>query len=253
MRKDFIRKDVGISKVASRYQAPLRDAKDELLQYADKIHSIYLYGSVGTGKARSPSSDLDLLVVLHTKPSPGTKSDISMLEAILSKKYQKLFREVGITITYKSLCVKSKESYGWRFFLTVLCDRMYGPKLYTTEMKFFPSKKLARNLHGDIRTNIEAASKKIRNADPVPARLQSRSIMKKIIRTGFSIVMEQENLWTVDLKEMASLFSKHYPEKREDMRGVVSLANSSAPDRKTSIEVLDTFGKWMTKEFFAKT
>ena len=119
-------------------------------------------------------------------------------------------------------------------------------------MKFSPTKKLARNLHLDISKNIEEAIRKIKSANSEEAKLQIKSIMKKIIRTAFSIVMEDENYWTTDLDEMAKIFTKYYPEKKQQINAVLKLAKSESPNRKSATSILNNFGKWVSSEFYKK-
>ncbi|MBT3297409.1 nucleotidyltransferase domain-containing protein [archaeon] len=74
MKPIYIKKEVALKKVSVKYNPIVKDVKSELLKFSDKIHSIYLYGSVATGKAKSPTSDLDIVVVLKAKPSTKLKA-----------------------------------------------------------------------------------------------------------------------------------------------------------------------------------
>lgn len=252
MKPIYIKKEVALKKIPARYNPIVENVKSELLEFSDKIHSIYLYGSVVTGKAKSPTSDLDLVVVLKAKPTPKFKSVLKELEKSLSTKYQKVFREVGFAITYKNEVLRGKEAFGWRFFLTILSVKIFGDNLFQEKMKFSPTRKLASNLHSDIEKNIAEAKKKIKTANSEEAKLQIKSIMKKIIRTAFSIVMEVENHWTTDLDEMTKIFTKHYPEKKQQINAVLKLAKSKTPDKKSATSILNNFGKWVSLEFYKK-
>jgi uncharacterized protein len=249
MKPIYIKKEVTLKKVSERYKPIVKDAKSQLLDFSDKIHSIYLYGSVATGKAKSPNSDLDLVVVFKAKLTSKLKSELKNLEKSLSKKYQSIFREVGFAITYKNEVLRSKEALGWKFFLAILSVKIFGDNLFSKKMKFSPTKKLARSLHSDVAKNIEEAKKKIKSSNDKEAKLQIKSIMKKIIRTAFSIVMEDENYWTTDLGEMTKIFTKYYPEKKQQINVVLKMAKSKSPDRKSATLILNNFGKWISLEF----
>jgi predicted nucleotidyltransferase len=253
MKPIYIKKEVAIKKVSTKYKPILKDVKFELLKFSNKIHSIYLYGSVATGKAKSPTSDLDLVVVLKAKPTPKLKAQIKELELSLSKKYQDVFREVGFAVTYKNEILRGKESYGWKFFLKVLSVKIFGDNLFQKDTKFSPTKLLARNLHSDVYKNIEEAKRKIKSSNSQEAKLQIKSIMKKIIKTAFSIVMENENYWTTDLDEMTKIFIKHYPEKKQQINAVLVMAKSKTPDKKSATLILNNFGKWISSEFYKRT
>ncbi len=252
MKPIYIKKEVALKKVSAKYNPIVKDVKSELLNFSDKIHSIYLYGSVATGKAKSPTSDLDIVVVLKRKPTSTLKSQLKDLETLLSQKYQKLFREVGFAITYKNEVLQGREAFGWKFFLTILSVKIFGDNLFEKDMKFSPTKKLARNLHSDVDKNIAEAKQKIKSVNSDEAKLQIKSIMKKIIRTAFSIVMEDENYWTTDLKEMTQIFTKYYPEKKQQINAVLKTAKSKSPDKKSATLILNNFGKWVSSEYFKR-
>ena len=82
MKPIYIKKEVALKKVSVKYNPIVKDVKSELLKFSDKIHSIYLYGSVATGKAKSPTSDLDIVVVLKAKPSTKLKAQLKDLETV---------------------------------------------------------------------------------------------------------------------------------------------------------------------------
>lgn len=252
MKPIYIKKEVTLKKIPARYKPIVSDVKSKLLEFSGKIHSIYLYGSVATGQAKSPTSDLDLVVVLNAKPTSKLKSELKELGKSLSMKYQKVFREVGFAITYKNEVLRGKETFGWRFFLTILSVKIFGDNLFHKEMKFSPTEKLARNLHLDVRKNIEEAKRKIKSLNDEEAKLQIKSIMKKIIRTAFSIVMGKENYWTTDLDEMTKIFTKYYPEKKQQINAVLRMVKSKSPDKKSATSILNDFGKWVSSEFYKK-
>lgn len=252
MKPIYIKKEAALKKIPARYKSIVDDVKSQLLEFSDKIHSIYLYGSVATGKARSPTSDLDLVVVLKAKPTSKLESKLKELEKLLSTKYQKIFREVGFAITYQNEVLRSDEAFGWRFFLTILSVKLFGDDLFQEEMKFSPTRKLAKNLHSDIDKNIAEAKKNIESSNDEEAKLQIKSIMKKIIRTAFSMVMEDENYWTTDLDEMTNIFTKYYPEKKQQINAVLKIAKSKSPDKKSATSILNNFGKWISLEFRKK-
>src|SRR3990167_8525439 len=113
MKPIYIKKEVALSKIPAKYKPIVKDVKSELLEFSDKIHSIYLYGSVATGQAKSPTSDLDLVVVLNAKPTSKLKSELKELEKSLSQKYHEFFREVGFAVTCKNEVLLGKEAFGW--------------------------------------------------------------------------------------------------------------------------------------------
>ncbi|MFT4343113.1 MAG: nucleotidyltransferase domain-containing protein [Candidatus Woesearchaeota archaeon] len=252
MKLIYIKKEVSLKKVSAKYKLIVKNVRSQLLKHSDKIHSIYLYGSVATGKAKSPSSDLDMIIVLNRKPTLKTKSKLKDLENLLSQKYQKTFREVGFAITYKNEVLRGKDAFGWRFTLEILSVRIYGKNLFQKRVRFSPTKRLAKGLHSDVYENIREAKKKLNSANTKEYNIQIKSIMKKLIRTAFSIVMEDENYWTTNLDEMTKIFIKHYPTKKQQINAVLEMTKTESPNKNDAIFILNTFGKWVSSEYFKR-
>jgi hypothetical protein len=48
MKNNYIKKDVSLKNISPKYKKIITNVKNNLLNYSDKIYSIYLYGSVVT-------------------------------------------------------------------------------------------------------------------------------------------------------------------------------------------------------------
>src|SRR3989344_2999219 len=171
-KNGYIATKVNLNKIKPLFYKVLDKIKNEVIdKFGGKIHSLYLYGSVATGKARIKSSDLDLLLVLRQKPTPKIKNNIkTVLETLKS--------------THETKKVRS------------ICG----------------------------------------------------SIMRKIVRTGFSLVMEQDHSWTTDLKKSCELFSKYYPEQSINIEKAFSLTQNPTANTKELEKFLKDFGNWLSKE-----
>ena len=72
--------------------------------------------------------------------------------------------------------------------------------------------------------------------------------MRKIVRTGFSLVIEEEKSWTTDLKKSYEVFSKYYPEKSTEMKQALKWAQKPPLNMKIAVKFLEDFGTWISKE-----
>ena len=250
MDGQFIRKEVSLNKVKDVYRPVVEEVMKSFLELTDGIHSIYLYGSVATGKAKSPSSDLDILVILKEPPSSLLTNAFNDLGREHSLTKSHLFREVGLGVTDLSVVLYGGDPLGWRFFIQILCVRLYGEELYDEEPLFRPTTALARELQSDMAEAMRRAVERIRATSREEQRIRIQGAMKKIIRAAFGLVMERENHWTVDLDEMAELFCKHYPEQEKNMEIVVQLLRAETPSEKEAIFIIEKFGYWVKEELF---
>ncbi len=227
----FIQTDANLNKIQLEFKKPLQEITAEIInKFGDKIHSLYLGGSVATGKAQIKKSDLDLILVLKKH---------STTQDSLRFNYPKTFRDVGISVT--NLSEIKKDPFGWGCLLKHLCVCLYGEDLGKKLAKFKPTKKVAKAFNGDLGKLIKSCLQK-------PEKDKIHSIMRKIVRTGFSLVIEEEKSWTTDLKKSYEVFSKYYPEKSTEMKQALKWAQKPPLNMKIAVKFLEDFGTWISKE-----
>ena len=74
--------------------------------------------------------------------------------------------------------------------------------------------------------------------------------MKVILRISFCIIMEEANAWTTDLKEMAGVFLRYYPDKNLEITEILKLFEKPT-DKNKAIQIINTYGKWVSNKFYA--
>jgi len=229
------------SKIQSKFQSALNEIQTEIENtFADKIHSLYLYGSVGRGKAKPKISDLDLILVFTEKPSTETLSKLKDLENSLSKKYISLFRDIGIANTY--LAEISKDTYGWGCFLKCLSLHLSGENLIPTLVNFKPSNKIAKAFNGNLAQDIRNSAKKTKLSSK-----DIRSLSRKIVRTGFSLCQEEEKSWTTNLEKSFHVFCKYYPDKFHQMHQIFNQTQAPNLNSQEFKDILERFGMWVVE------
>ena len=78
--------------------------------------------------------------------------------------------------------------------------------------KYRPSVALARGTNGNIRQLLtDRRQHIIDSTDPAEVAAICRGIMRKIVRTGFTLVMPRYHGWTSDLEQAATIFAVYYP------------------------------------------
>ncbi len=231
------------SKIKKPFSKIVTEVKAHLLAKSpDQIHSIYVYGSVATGKAKLKTSDLDILVVFKRKQDPKPVENFSKT---LSKNYKSFVREVGIAVSDTKEIAADK--YGWGCFIKHLCVDIYGENLSKKLPKFKPSQKVALAFNGDCQKVIADALKKL-SADLSKEEILKlcRSTMRKIVRTGFSQVMDREKSWTTDLKKSYLAFIKYHPDQKALMRQALDLALAPTSNKHQLLELLSNFANAVT-------
>ena len=111
--------------------APMLAAAVDAVEANDGSASLYVYGSVATGKAQVPTSDVDLLTV-------GLRAETgALISADLSAEFADLCRAVEIGAAQpEDFSSESDEGYGGRVFLRHYCVHLSGPDLHSALPEF---------------------------------------------------------------------------------------------------------------------
>jgi predicted nucleotidyltransferase len=230
----------------------------------ENVHSIYIRGSVARGLAREHVSDVDSFAVV--------KAEVTNLDWTAN-----LAREVAgrfsfctgvelICLTYEDLLHGDDEyNASWRMMLKTQCACIYGEDLAGRLPDYKPGAETV--VHAtDLRRHVERLTDDLRALRlicrlPFAERLFKSSdggygplvslgcaeLMKRILRTGFEIVMEQEGVYTRDLYPCYRIFSKHFPAQERNMRRALELAVNPTSDPKELLAFLEDFGRWMIR------
>lgn len=247
-KNGFIKTEVGLKNIKPVFNKIIANSKREILsEFGDKVHSLYVYGSVATGKARPKVSDVDLLLVFKEKPTIKITQQISDLKNLLSHKNRGMVRKVDIVSTFHKEV--AGDPYGWGCFLKHLSTCISGEDISKNLPKFKPTKKVAKAFNGDIGKYLDNVLKKLKPAsDNNEISNICSETMRKIVRTGFSLVMDQEQAWTTDLKKSCEVFSKYYPKQSSMMKAARTMDRNPVKDKKLLREFIEKFGNWISNE-----
>ena len=75
-----------------------------------------------------------------------------------------------------------------------------------------------------------------------------RSALKTIIRTGFELVMEREQMFTTDLDLCCQSFAKYYPQWEKEMQFLLASFLAVPDDRKALKSRVGKIGEWLIME-----
>lgn len=214
-----------------------------------KLHSLYLYGSVATGRAKTGQSDLDVLLVLQEEPTEPTNKQIRDIKTELSDAFVKQVREVGIARTYLAEIEEGSESLGLHVFLKHLCLCLSGKDLRKDIGKFKPTKRVAAALNGDAPEVLERLWRKYEDAKSQNEKSRIRaSIARKILRTGLCFAMAQKEVWATERNAMAQLFLSCYPEHRQHIDIALQATDEFLPVTTDQLQSIKEFSQWVAHE-----
>ncbi|KJS59089.1 nucleotidyltransferase domain-containing protein [Streptomyces rubellomurinus] len=253
-----IAREGSLDRVAAEF-APVVEAARARIAAAfgpDRLHSAYLYGSIPRGTAVPGVSDLDVLLALHDEPTAADRADADAVEAALDAGFDQV-DGVGVLLfgTGRLLSELERHDLGW--FVACLCTPLLGPDLAAGLPRYRPSALLARETNGDLglalagwRERLAAAGSDGAGSDGA-LRALSRSVSRRIVRTGFTLVMPRWGGWTSDLAASAEAFAGYYPDRADQMRLAAAVARTPTTDRAVLAALVDDLAPWLAAEYTA--
>jgi uncharacterized protein len=249
----LIVREGSLSQVPATF-APVVDAARSQLTVAfdqRRLHSAYLYGSIPRGTAIPGVSDLDLMLALHHEPAPADRADADAIEAALDLAFAQI-DGVGIGLCRASTLLSDLERHDLGFFVACLCTPLLGEDLAACLPRYRPDSLLARETNGDLGLALARWRERAAQAATGAERKSlSRTAARRIVRTGFTLVMPRWHGWTSDLATSAEVFGHYYAGRAGQMRTAAATARRPAADPAVLRMLIDDLGPWLAAEYTA--
>ncbi|WP_086822811.1 nucleotidyltransferase [Streptomyces sp. NRRL B-24572] len=208
----------------------------------DRLHSAYLYGSVPRGTAVAGVSDLDVQLALHGEPTEADRAAARELESALDRELPQI-DGAGILLSSTRVLLSELERHDLGFFVACLCTPLLGPDLAEELPPYRPTSLLARETNGDLALLLPGW-----RARPA-GRALGRRVGRRLVRTGFTLVMPRWGGWTSDLDRSAEVFGTYYPERAEQMRLAAEAGRSPSPDPAVLDLLVEDLAPWLAAEY----
>ncbi|MEV7519437.1 nucleotidyltransferase domain-containing protein [Streptomyces sp. NPDC091371] len=249
----YFEREGSLGRVQDEFRGVVAAARERIVEaYGRRLHSAYLYGSVPRGTARPGRSDLDLLLALHHEPSPEDRDTAEVLTQGLDEDFAQI-DGVGLLLYGKDTLLSEAERFDLGWFLACLCTPLLGADLAEHLPRYRPDGLLARETNGDLaallpgwRARAQAAS------TPQEYRRLSRFFARRLVRTGFTLVMPRWGGWTSDLAESAEVFGLYYPQRAAQMRAAAAVALEPVADPAVLRAYIEDLGPWLADEYTAR-
>jgi hypothetical protein len=184
------------------YEPVIADCVATLTAFAG-LDGLYLYGSVATGQARPPDSDLDLLALWTST------ADVSGVVAELSTRHSAVVREVGLA----EATVDSLADEADRCFLKHYCLPLAGRDRRPALPRCRPSRALADGFNDDLTAVVARLRSAVDNAPTPAARLAAvRNAARRLLLATATIESVSHATWSTDRGTGAALLARHHPE-----------------------------------------
>lgn len=213
--------------------AALLDAAQRLVAASAPEASLYVYGSVATGTARVPESDVDLLTI-------GLAADqAAEIGQTLSDDFAAICRGVEIAAAMAlDFEGETDEAYGGRVFLHHYCLHLAGPNLDGATAAFRGDIRAARGFNGDIAQHAERWRHDLATID---AAELGRRVARKSLLAVAALVSVHDATWTTDRDSAAQRWQQIHPELGEQLDELVAWSSGRATSTTDRLHIqLDT-------------
>jgi predicted nucleotidyltransferase len=221
------------SLVPARFEPAVSAAVAAIAEAASSEPSVYLYGSVATGRARYPQSDVDLLTV------GLTRRQAAELSRELSRQFSGRCRGIEIAaMAPGDMAGETDEAYGSRVFVRHYCVHLAGPDPAHGLPRFAADARAARGLNGDIARHAARWRDTLPAADG-PQRL-GRPLARKTLLAVAGLVSIHDATWTTDRELAADRWAEIEPELRAALQALMAWSDGPAlPGRHEVQHMLD--------------
>lgn len=187
--------------------------------------SVHVYGSVATGQAIAPTSDVDLLTI-------GLPShDAAELTELFSRRYASVCRGVEVGAAADDDFVGDRdEAYGNRVFLRHYCVLLAGPDRDRSTEPFAGDVRAARGFNGDIGRHRDRWRAQLGSVEPAAL---GRRIARKTLLAVAALVSVQDATWTTDRPIAAQRLGEIDPSVAGDLAELLGWSDGrteAAPD-----------------------
>ena len=243
---DLARVSPAFAPVVAAAKAAISDAFS-----AERLHSAYLYGSIPRGTAVPGASDLDALLALRHEPTSADRDTAATLESMLDSRFTQI-NGAGIGLASTATLLSELERYDLGWFVACLCTPLIGEDLAAQLPRYRPTSLLARETNGDVADLLPRWRAQLSQAESdADLKAMSRRVGRRLVRTGFTLVMPRWGGWTSDLDESAAVFGRYYPERRAQMELAAEAATQTTADRSALGVLIDDLGPWLAAEYLA--
>ena len=243
--------DASLDKIVPPWDAAVDFIKEAYIEHlGDRLHSVYVRGSVARGLAVEGISDLDSVALVHGNP-PQARERLSWAGEV-REKYLKRFPfsdRPEIWIDWVGPLLDNLEDKGMSLKLEYVCvhgedvvARIPPVQLKALAKKVKLRREYIESIVGEVREDVA------KSEHPEFVKKECKWICKRFLRAGSRLVIARTQKYTRDLYYCYELFSNVYPQQEPLMRRALELALNPTTDANELIPLVDELGAFLAQE-----
>lgn len=217
-----VRREGDLSRIAPVYQSLVAEVESALRSaFGDRLHSVYLYGSVPRGTAVEGESDLDVSAVLRDQVTPADVERVLSLAAELDQGTAAV-NGVGILVDPRELYLAPAQRYDGAFHISCLCTPLWGPDLAAELPEQRPTRSLAHGIGRDAEAALDRLGRALAESSVARPDL-CRKAGRRVARLAFTTVLARWPGWSSDPETITAVVTAFYPDHAEELGRCVRL------------------------------
>ena len=186
---------------------PVLDAVIRLLreEFAEALHSVYVYGSVGRGTAVAGRSDLDVTVIVKREVDVDVLKRRTMLLLQEHPEVIKIDYDIGLLDTV----LEPTNHVEWGFWLRHMCACVDGTDLSHRFPYMKPDERISRALNRDLFDQLREARVKLKTR--CMTGNEKRSLVKRMIRGAYLTINVDDQSFVSTITDSLFVLRLYFP------------------------------------------
>lgn len=234
-------------RIAATYEPVLLDAVHRLEELlAGNLVAVYVYGSVATGRAEVPRSDIDLTAVVRDDPD---LERLDHLNEALTTEYHAVAREVTVgLVTQHEVNATSDAGHAWRCFLKHYGVLLSGDDVAADFPRCQPTRRLALGFAGDFKRTVEAQLATARTATAAAERDDALArAARRLLLAAAPLTSVLEGDWSTDRARATELIEERYPQQAASAQELLQAVTTRSA-QELRLETLEAFHDWLSTD-----
>ncbi len=196
----ILQKTIPHPHITHDYKEFVESFKNQLLKaFGDKIHSLYICGSIPKGTAKPYKSDADFTILCENS------GDIDRVQlAHLKEKHLEQFPFVTkIDTTICTLDDVRNMPNEWGFWIKIICVNIHGDDFGEAVPPIVISRQFILDLNSDTQQEVSRVNHALIHATDSKAKCRYiKGYSKRLLRALYSLVLEDVGVWQDDMAEI---------------------------------------------------
>ena len=186
--------------IQSEYKDLVDKYVDHILnEFKDKIHSIYMCGSIPKGTAKPFKSDADFTIVC-ANPKDIDYERLSMIKDRLLEEYPFVTKMDTIICSIDDVLSRPND---WGFWIKIICVCIHGEDIGEKVPPIIISPEFILDLNTDTKKEVDRVHRSLSNVSDHSMKTRYiKGYSKRLIRALYSLVLEDTGVWEDEIIKM---------------------------------------------------